>query len=147
MTTSSPVFCAIDRSDLDGALALCRSLAGAVRSASRLGIAMLTVHAAGGAAMLRAARDAARESARPPAILGVNVLTSLDDDDLRTTGVSDGVERQVLRLADLALEAGCDGLVCSPREIASLRARFGPDALLVVPGIRTGPEVQDQRRT
>jgi orotidine-5'-phosphate decarboxylase len=192
MTTSSPVFCAIDRPDLDGALALCRSLAGAVgglklglefvgangpegvrrvselglpifldlklhdipntvagavRAASGLGIAMLTVHAAGGAAMLRAARDAARESARPPAILGVTVLTSLGDDDLRATGVRDGAEDQVLRLASLALEAGCDGLVCSPREIAPLRARFGPEALLVVPGIRLGPEVQDQRRT
>jgi orotidine-5'-phosphate decarboxylase len=192
MTSSSPVFCAIDRPDLDGALALCRSLAdavgglklglefvgangpdgvrrvggiglpifldlklhdipntvaGAVRSASRLGIAMLTVHAAGGAAMLRAARDAARESAEPPAVLGVTVLTSLGADDLRATGVSDGTEQQVLRLADLALEAGCDGLVCSPREIAALRARFGPDALLVVPGIRPGREVHDQKRT
>jgi orotidine-5'-phosphate decarboxylase len=192
MTTSSPVFCAIDRPDLDGALGLCRSLAGAVgglklglefvgangpdgvrrlgeiglpifldlklhdipntvagavRSASRLGTAMLTVHAAGGATMLRAARDAARESAKRPAILGVTVLTSLGEDDLRATGVRDGTEQQVLRLADLALEAGCDGLVCSPREIAPLRERFGPDALLVVPGIRPGREVHDQKRT
>jgi len=192
MTTSSPVFCAIDRPDLDGALGLCRSLAGAigglklglefvgangpdgvlrvgeiglpifldvklhdipntvagaVRSASRLGIAMLTVHAAGGAAMLRAAADAARESAPAPAILAVTVLTSLGEEDLRATGVNGGMEDQVLRLADLALWAGCDGLVCSPREIVPLRERFGPDPLLVVPGIRPGNEVQDQKRT
>src|SRR5918994_599005 len=79
---------------------------------------------------------------------GVAVLTSLDDHDLQAMGVSDAAEKQVLRLAELALGAGAHGLVCSPLEVASLRARFGDEPILVVPGIRpAGADVGDQKRT
>lgn len=108
---------------------------------------MLTVHAAGGRAMLRAALEAAREHEPAPAVLGVTVLTSLADDDLRAIGVADDPQDQVLRLAGLALEAGCHALVCSPREIAPLRERFGSAPMLVVPGIRPAGDVHDQKRT
>jgi orotidine-5'-phosphate decarboxylase len=125
------------------------TVAGAVRGAAALpGCAMLTVHAAGGAAMLAAAVAAAREAARPPSVLAVTVLTSFDDADLEACGVGGGIRDQVLRLADLAVTAGVDGLVCSPVEIGALRLRFGRDLRLVVPGIRpaaTAPD--DQKRT
>ncbi len=114
------------------------TVAGAVRSAARLGPAMLTVHAAGGGAMVAAARAAAeanRDGARP-ALLAVTVLTSLDAAALSATGVAGGPSQQALRLARLALDAGADGLVCSPHEVSRLRDAFGAEPLLVVPGIR-----------
>jgi len=123
------------------------TVAGAVRSAGRLGVAMLTVHAAGGRAMLRAAVEAAGEAERSLWVLGVTVLTSLDDEDLRATGIREDAETQVLRLAELALEVGCQGIVCSPLEIEPLRERFGREPRLVVPGIRPASEIQDQKRT
>jgi orotidine-5'-phosphate decarboxylase len=117
------------------------TVAGAVRSATRLGVWMLNVHAAGGAAMLRAAVDAAGDtSARvglpPPMVIAVTALTSLDAEALREVGVGDAVEDHVLRLADLACRCGLDGVVASPREVRPLRARFGADFVLVTPGIR-----------
>ncbi|WP_114377679.1 orotidine-5'-phosphate decarboxylase [Elioraea thermophila] len=125
------------------------TVAGAVRSAARLGAAMLTLHAAGGAAMIAAAREAAETAARPrPLLLAVTVLTSLEGPDLDAIGLAGPAEAAVLRLARLALAAGADGLVCSPREVAALRAAFGPDPVLVVPGIRpAGSLADDQRRT
>jgi orotidine-5'-phosphate decarboxylase len=109
---------------------------------------MLTVHATGGAPMIRAAVAAAREAEVPPKILAVTVLTSLEDADLAEIGFADGVGDQALRLADLAIRAGADGLVCSPHEIEAMRARFGSEIRLVVPGIRPGgPADDDQRRT
>lgn len=125
------------------------TVAGGVRAAaSVLAPSMLTIHASGGAAMIRAAADAAAEfgDARP-LILAVTVLTSLDETDLAAIGVSGSVEAQVLRLAILAKENGADGVVCSPREIAALRRALGPDFKLVVPGIRpAGAETGDQKR-
>lgn len=125
------------------------TVAGAVRALLPLRPAMLTVHAAGGAAMVEAAREAAdSQSAARPVLLAVTVLTSLDAGALAETGVSAPPEEQVLRLARLALENGADGLVCSPRETAAIRAAFGPTPLLVVPGVRpVGGAAGDQART
>jgi len=107
----------------------------------------LTVHAAGGEAMLAAAATAAAEAATPATVLAVTVLTSLDGDDLARAGVPDGVPAQVRRLARLAVGAGCGGLVCAPSEVADLRAQMGPDIRLVVPGIRpAGSAADDQKR-
>ena len=124
------------------------TVAGAVRALRDLAPRLLTLHAAGGGAMIAAAREAA-EAAGParPLLLGVTVLTSLDDAALAATGVADGTAAQVLRLARLALGAGADGLVCSPLEVAMLRAALGPGPTLVVPGIRpAGAAHGDQAR-
>ena len=195
MTTTSPVFCAIDRADLSGALLLARSLdhqavgglklglefvtangpagvrsivdlglpvfldlkfhdipntvAGAVKAAANLGVAMMTLHLQGGPAMLWAAADAIKDlGERRPLLLGVSVLTSMDDKDLAAVGVEGSTEDQVLRLAMLAKKTGLDGMICSPREIIPLRKTFGDDMKLVVPGIRpAGCSAGDQKRT
>ncbi len=124
------------------------TVAGAIRALLPLNLAMLTVHAGGGAALVAAARDAAEAAgSRRPLILAVTVLTSLDDAALAATGVTGGTSQQVLRLAQLALRAGADGLVCSAHELAALRETFGSKPLLVVPGIRpAGAALGDQAR-
>lgn len=125
------------------------TVAGGIRAILPLMPRMVTVHAAGGGAMIRAARDAA-EAAGPvrPMILAVTVLTSLDDAALAAIGVPDTAGSQVLRLARLAVSAGADGLVCSPREVAMLRRALGPAVKLIVPGIRpAGASAGDQART
>ncbi|MEM7023195.1 MAG: orotidine-5'-phosphate decarboxylase [Pseudomonadota bacterium] len=193
MTSGSPVFCAIDRPDLDGALALGRQLegavgglkvglefitangpqgvhqivelglpvfldvkfhdipntvAGAVREACSLGVAMLTLHVSGGPAMLRAAVDSAHQHDNCPKLLGVTVLTSIDNADLTMLGMIDKVADQVLRLGEVAWNAGLDGLICAPHEISLLRDRFEDRFMLVVPGIRpSGMPEDDQKRT
>ena len=193
MIQPAPVFCAIDRPDLEGAIELCRTLqdlvrgfklglefvtangphgvrqvvalgspvfldvkfhdipntvAGAVRAAGSLGVAMLNLHVSGGPAMLRAAVEAARLREPCPKLLGVTVLTSIDDADLAAVGVPHKVTDQVLRLAELAWDCGLDGVICSPREILLLRERFGPEFKLVVPGVRPdGSSTGDQKRT
>lgn len=124
------------------------TVAGACRAAAELGVWMLNVHAAGGPAMLAAAREALDALAQRPLLIAVTVLTSMDDADLRALGVSGGVEAQVARLAALAAAGGCDGVVCSPREVAALRRVHGPDFRLVTPGIRPGgASAQDQKRS
>lgn len=126
------------------------TVAGAVRSACRgAPPAMLTLHGGGGSAMIAAARQAAEDAAGAdrPAILAVTVLTSFTAEGLAATGVAGGPTQQVLRLARLALEAGADGLVCSPQEVSCLRDAFGEKPLLVVPGVRpAGSAVGDQAR-
>ena len=114
----------------------------AVAEAAALGAAMVTVHAAGGAAMLRAcATDATL-------VLGVTVLTSLDDDELRDIGFDAPVRDTSVLLAKLAKENGLRGVVTSPREIAAIRAACGNDLVIVTPGIRPeGSDAGDQRRT
>lgn len=117
------------------------TVAGAVRAACRLEPLMLNVHAGGGRAMLEAAAEAAREAAEDhevprPLVIGVTVLTSLDEEDLAEVGQQGPVVEQVRRLAALAQACGLDGVVCSPREIEVLRADCGDDFRLVVPGIR-----------
>jgi orotidine-5'-phosphate decarboxylase len=122
------------------------TVAAAVAEAARLGVSMLTVHAAGGGKMLRAAAAAA--SAQPGLIvLGVTVLTSLTDHDLYQLGVVDEVEDQVLRLAALALANGCTGVVAAAREASLLRSKLPGDFAIVTPGVRpAGSAAGDQAR-
>ena len=122
------------------------TVAGAVSAASDLGVELLTVHAAGGRAMLEAAHRARGGHLR---LLGVTVLTSLAADDLGSVWGRrvEAVSAEVVRLADLVRAAGLDGTVSSTEEVASLRARFGVDFLLVAPGIRlAGTDRGDQKR-
>ena len=125
------------------------TVARAVDAILPLGPHMLTVHAAGGPAMMTAARRAAEHAgADRPLLLGIAVLTSLDEAALATIGVPGGTAAQALRLGQLAVSAGADGLVCSAHEVAALRAEFGERVKLVVPGIRPpGSEAGDQART
>lgn len=125
-----------------------RTVARAVSSCARLGVDMLTIHASGASAMVEAAREAADAAgSSAPRIIAVTVLTSLDDADLESLGISRPPAAQVEALGRLAFGAGADGLVCSPREAAALRAELGPDALLVTPGIRpSGGSLGDQKR-
>jgi orotidine-5'-phosphate decarboxylase len=119
------------------------TVAGAAREIAGLGIAIFNIHASGGEAMLRAAREAAPDVT----LIAVTVLTSLTDADLDAVGQKGPAADQVVRLASLAQRAGLDGVVCSAWEIAPLRAALGPDFLLVVPGIRpAGSDLADQRR-
>jgi len=125
------------------------TVAGAVREAARLGVALLTVHASGGSAMLRAAAGAAGGAGRDRTrILAVTVLTSLDRAALqRELQVPVAVEGHAVHLAGLARDAGCDGVVASPQEARRLRTVLGPDALIVTPGVRpTGSDAGDQAR-
>lgn len=123
------------------------TVGGAVRAAAGLGIRMLTVHAAGGAAMLRAATDAAAAAPQPPLVLAVTVLTSLSDEDLRQTGISGRVVDQVLRLAALARDHGCGGVVASAQEAPELRRELGAGFAIVTPGVRpAGGDKADQAR-
>ena len=129
------------------------TVAGAAAAATQIGVELMTVHASGGPAMLRAAlegaeRGAARAGVRRPALVAVTVLTSLGAEDLARTGVPAAPEAQALRLARLAQEAGLEGVVSSPREAALLRRELGPDFRLVVPGIRPASAgADDQART
>ncbi|WP_119679540.1 orotidine-5'-phosphate decarboxylase [Indioceanicola profundi] len=128
------------------------TVAGAVRSVAPLAPKFLTVHAGGGPAMLRAAADAAGEAADRLGvprmkILAVTVLTSLNEQDLEAVGQRGPVADQVLRLAETARAAGADGIVCSPAEIAPVRARLGRELVLMVPGIRPAwAAANDQKR-
>jgi len=123
------------------------TVAGAVRALLPLEPALLTLHISGGSAMMSAARSAAQDAKTPPALIGVSVLTSLNEDDLGQMGVSGSVQNQVSTLARLAQSAGLDGAVCSPMEIEQLRANCGEKFQLIVPGIRPeGADTQDQKR-
>lgn len=120
------------------------TVAGAVSSAKALGVSMLTVHASGGSRMLNAAVEAA---ANGPMVLAVTVLTSLSDADLQEIGMSGRASDQVLRLAALARNAGCPGLVASPNEAAAIRQELGSGFAIVTPGIRpSGADSGDQAR-
>jgi orotidine-5'-phosphate decarboxylase len=119
------------------------TVAGAARSVARLRPELLTVHAVGGMAAVRAAVEAAPDTK----IVAVTVLTSLSDADLERLGVAGPVGDAVRRLAALAVEAGARGLVCSPREVAAVRTEVGPDITLITPGVRpAGSEANDQAR-
>jgi orotidine-5'-phosphate decarboxylase len=121
---------------------------GAVRSACRLGVQMLTLHAAGGAGMLAAAREAAESEASPPILLAVTALTSLSQEDLQRIGISETPVEWVERLASLAHQCGIPGIVASSWELPHLKARFQDRLRLVIPGIRpSGAATQDQSRT
>ncbi|HVR42678.1 MAG TPA: orotidine-5'-phosphate decarboxylase [Thermoanaerobaculia bacterium] len=120
----------------------------AVEEASRLGAEMLTVHASGGEAMMRAAAEAAAGSGRPLLVLGVTVLTSLDARSIAQIGLEGSAEQAARRLASLAKGAGLGGVVASPREIAAIRREIGAGITIVTPGIRAARETAgDQSRT
>jgi orotidine-5'-phosphate decarboxylase len=123
------------------------TVAGAVRSAAALGVRMLTVHAFGGPAMLEAAQEALAGFSNPPQLLAVTVLTSMDQVQIAASGISRSPAEQVELLAKMGMAAGIRGFVCSPQEVSTLRALAGPEAVLVVPGIRpAGAEAGDQKR-
>ena len=119
----------------------------AVVAAAELGVAMLNVHASGGAKMMRAATEGAAKSEKRPLILAVTVLTSLTDSELQEVGVAGRALDQVLRLAALARANGCDGVVASAAEAAELRREMGTGFLIVTPGVRPAGSAQnDQAR-
>jgi orotidine-5'-phosphate decarboxylase len=129
------------------------TVARATAAAVKLDVQMLTVHASGGTAMLKAAEKAAQETAwelghAPPLVLAVTVLTSLDSNALSEIGLDPNVARQVRRLANMANSAGLRGLVCSPLEVAELRQMVPASMQFVTPGVRVEPNPgDDQRRT
>jgi orotidine-5'-phosphate decarboxylase len=119
------------------------TVAGAARAVAKLRPALLTVHAAAGPAAIRAAADAVPDVR----IVAVTVLTSLQEADLSRIGLACPVSSAVRRLAALAVESGARGLVCSPQEVAAVRAEVGDDTLLITPGVRpAGASVDDQAR-
>jgi orotidine-5'-phosphate decarboxylase len=119
------------------------TVAGAARAVARLRPALLTVHAAAGPAAIRAAADAAPDVL----IVAVTVLTSLGESDLSKIGLTGPVSDSARRLAALAVEAGARGLVCSPREVAAVRAEVGAGIMLITPGVRpAGADLNDQAR-
>ena len=123
-------------------------VARAAKAAAELGVLMITVHAAGGLAMMRAAVEAVRDSKHPETkVLAVTLLTSLDAEDLRSIGVQESPLDYVLRLSALAQQAGVTGVVSSPLELAALRQARGEQFLLVTPGIRFDQsDSEDQKR-
>ena len=123
------------------------TVAAAVREAAGLGVSMLTIHAAGGGKMIHAAVEAARNVNPALIVLGVTVLTSMDEQDLEKVGVRGQVSDQVLRLAGLALTSGCQGVVSSALEASELRSELGKHFLIVTPGVRpAGKDHGDQSR-
>jgi len=125
---------------------------GAAARLARLGAGMVTVHASGGSAMVSAAVEGAAEGAAaagvaPPAVIAVTVLTSLDAAALAVTGVDRDPARQAALLAELAMDAGAAGVVCSPQEASAMRELVGPQALVVCPGVRPAwASADDQAR-
>jgi len=124
----------------------------ASKVAAKLGVFMFNVHASGGIDMMKKAVEGAEEESEKlgvarPNILGVTVLTSMDLEALKKTGIDKSPEEQVLNLARLAKEAGLDGVVASPEEIVSIRKNIGKDFLIVTPGVRPeGSDAGDQKR-
>ncbi|MHB8416588.1 MAG: orotidine-5'-phosphate decarboxylase [Myxococcales bacterium] len=146
LSALAPVFLDLKLHDIPA------TVEGAARQAGRLGVAMLTVHASGGAEALEAAARGAAAGAReagrsPPLLLAVTVLTSLDETGLAEIGLSGSTAEAALRLARLALRSGAEGLVCSPREASAFRRDLGSTPVLVTPGIRAAGAPQgDQAR-
>jgi len=128
------------------------TVAKAVASATRMGVDMLTIHTCGGSEMMKAAEESAQKTAlqagvNAPLVLGVTVLTSMDQHTLSEVGVGDDIGKQVERLATLASQSGLRGLVCSPLEIALLRQVLPSEIQLVTPGVRAaGQDLGDQKR-
>jgi orotidine-5'-phosphate decarboxylase len=125
---------------------------GASKAAVRFGVRMFNVHASGGTDMMKKAVEAAEEESEKlgisrPKILGVTVLTSMDEEALKKSGVNKSPEEQVLSLAKLTKDAGLDGVVASPEEIIAIRKSTGRDFLIVTPGVRpAASEIGDQKR-
>jgi orotidine-5'-phosphate decarboxylase len=120
------------------------TVVGALRAIAPVAPTFVTIHASGGPDMMRRAAVTAAEAGIR--LLGVTVLTSMDDDDLRTIGQKGPVGAQVLRLAQRARDAGVAGVICAPHEVAALRLSHGPDLVLMVPGIRPAWSVADDQK-
>lgn len=141
VATGSPVFADTKFHDIPN------TVAGASRVIAALGISIFNIHASGGEAMMRAAKDAAASVNPNVKLIAVTVLTSLEDSDLDAVGQKKPARDQVLRLAELTKKSGLDGVVCSAHEIEPIRKAIGPDFMLVVPGIRpAGADLADQKR-
>src|SRR5215472_5507337 len=123
------------------------TVAGACRALAHVGATLMNIHASGGEEMMRAGAEAARKVDPNTLVLGVTVLTSLDDNVLASVGQKSPAAEQVVRLATLAKTSGLDGVVCAVHEIASIRKACGEDFVIVTPGIRPrGAAINDQRR-
>jgi orotidine-5'-phosphate decarboxylase len=141
VATGSPVFADTKFHDIPN------TVAGASRAIASLGISIFNIHASGGEAMMRAAKEAAASVNPNVKLIAVTVLTSLEDSDLDAVGQKKPARDQVLRLAELTKKSGLDGVVCSAHEIEPIRKAIGPDFMLVVPGIRpAGADLADQKR-
>ncbi len=141
VATGIPVFLDLKLHDIPN------TVAGAMKALAPLGAAIVNVHASGGAAMMRAAADAAGKTELRAKLIAVTVLTSLEDRDLPDVGLSGTALAQAVRLAILAKASGLDGVVCSPHEIAAVRAACGRGFLIVTPGVRpAGGDLGDQKR-
>jgi orotidine-5'-phosphate decarboxylase len=140
--TGIPIFLDLKLHDIPN------TVAGGIRAITPLNPSILTIHTSGGIAMMEAAKQASQEGSGPsPLVVGVTVLTSLDESDLSAAGVIGSTADQVRRLAANAQSAGLDGVVCSPLEVEMLRKECGPDFKLIVPGIRPkGAAIGDQKR-
>lgn len=122
------------------------TVAAACAAAADLGVWMINLHCSGGARMMAAARERLERCARRPLLIGVTVLTSLDAEDLAAVGCPGDPAERVLRLAELGQRAGLDGVVCSPREAAAVRAERGPGFVLVTPGVRPSVTAEDDQK-
>ena len=124
------------------------TVAQACKVAADMGVWMVDMHASGGRRMMEAAAEAVANQAHKPLLIGVTVLTSMDEQDFAETGVNRSIADQVSALAALAQQSGLDGVVCSAHEAAVLRAERGDDFVLVTPGIRldVAGNSDDQRR-
>ncbi|MFP4602785.1 MAG: orotidine-5'-phosphate decarboxylase [Halochromatium sp.] len=123
------------------------TVAAACAAAAELGVWMLNVHASGGLTMMQAARERLESLPQRPLLIAVTLLTSLDDADLAAIGCPGRARDRVAVLAELSAQAGLDGVVCSAHEASDLRARLGPDRLLVTPGVRPAESARgDQKR-
>ncbi|MDD4878924.1 MAG: orotidine-5'-phosphate decarboxylase [Candidatus Omnitrophica bacterium] len=123
------------------------TVAHAVRSAAKLGVFMMNIHALGGSEMMMRAVEAARESEKKPKLLGVTVLTSMDQSSIGEVGINMKIEDEVVALARLGKDSGLDGVVASPAETSLIRKNLGKDFIIVTPGIRpAGAEKNDQKR-
>jgi orotidine-5'-phosphate decarboxylase len=144
--TIAPIFLDLKFHDIPN------TVAGAVRGVADIDCFMITVHTSGGFAMMKAAADQASENAaktgkKRPLVVGVTILTSMEQTDLDKVGYALNLQDQVLKMASLAQSAGLDGVVCSPREISAIKRICGKDFKLVVPGIRpVGSNAGDQKR-
>jgi len=137
----APVFCDLKLHDIPHQVGL------AAAQLKELGVWMFTVHASGGPAMIRAAVEASSGGPAPPLVAAVTVLTSLSAHDIHAVGFAGDPAAQVIRLGKLAVDAGAQALVCSPQELARLRADLGPAVVLVTPGVRpAGSAADDQSR-
>jgi orotidine-5'-phosphate decarboxylase len=124
------------------------TVAKACEAAARLGVWMVNVHALGGKKMMQAAREAVDKFNKPPKLIAVTILTSMDEQDITEIGLSGSPQENVISLARLAKASDFDGVVCSPKEVNQLRQQLGGEFCLVTPGVRPqGASQDDQKRT